>query len=80
MVEWILKKGNELIGILQILAQPFSIIIFIVSCGLCLIGTLTKGNMAGKGLMGMLVSAIMYACCLYAPLITNIFVSWAASP
>ena len=45
MVEWILKKGNEIISILQIFAQPFAIIIFIVSCAVCLIGALSKGNM-----------------------------------
>ena len=79
MVSWILKKGNELISILQIFAQPFAIIIFIFSCAICLIGSLTKGNMAGKGLIGMVASAILYAAALYAPVIVNIVVGWAAS-
>lgn len=79
MVAWILKKGNELISILQIFAQPFAIIIFIVSCAICLIGSLTKGNMAGKGLIGMVASAILYAAALYAPVLVNIIVGWAAS-
>lgn len=79
MVSWILKKGNELISILQIFAQPFAIIIFIISCAICLIGSLSKGNMAGKGLIGMVASAILYAAALYAPLIVNIVVGWAAS-
>lgn len=79
MVSWILKKGNELISILQIFAQPFAVIIFIVSCAICLIGSLTKGNMAGKGLIGMVASAILYAAALYAPLLVNTIVGWAAS-
>ena len=79
MVEWILKKGNEIISILQIFAQPFAIIIFIVSCAICLIGTLTKGNMAGKGLIGMVASAILYAACLYAPLLVNSISGFMAS-
>lgn len=79
MVEWILKKGNELISILQIFAQPFAIIIFIVSCAIALVGSLTKGNMAGKGMIGMVASAVLYACCLYAPIIVNSITSWVAS-
>ena len=79
MVEWILKKGNEIISILQIFAQPFAIIIFIVSCAIALIGSLTKGNMAGKGLIDMVASAVLYAACLYAPVIVNSISSFMAS-
>jgi hypothetical protein len=79
MVEWILRKGNEIISILQIFAQPFAIIIFIVSCAIALIGSLTKGNMAGKGLIGMVASAILYAACLYAPVIVNSISNFMAS-
>lgn len=79
MVEWILRKGNEIISILQIFAQPFAIIIFIVSCAICLIGSLTKGNMAGKGLIGMIASAILYAACLYAPLLVNSITGFLSS-
>ncbi len=76
MVSWILKKGNEIISILQIFAQPFAIVIFIVSCAICLIGSLTKGNMAGKGLTGMIASAILYAAVLYAPMLVNTIVNF----
>jgi hypothetical protein len=79
MVEWILKKGNEVISILQIFAQPFAIIIFIVSCAICLIGALTKGNMMGKGLIGMVAAAILYAAALYAPILVNSISSFLAS-
>ena len=79
MVEWILKKGNEVISILQIFAQPFAIIIFIVSCAICLIGALTKGNMMGKGLIGMVAAAILYAAALYAPVLVNSISSFLAS-
>lgn len=79
MVEWILRKGNEIISILQIFAQPFAIIIFIISCAICLIGSLAKGNMAGKGLIGMVASAILYAACLYAPLLVNSITGFLSS-
>lgn len=79
MVEWILKKGNEIISILQIFAQPLAIIWFIVSCAVCLFGTLTKGNLAGKGLFGMVGAAILYAACLYAPVLVNSLSSFLAT-
>lgn len=79
MVEWILRKGNELISILQVFAQPFAIIIFIISAAICLIGSLTKGNMASKGLMGMISSALLYTAVLYAPLLVNTFTGFMGS-
>lgn len=79
MVEWILRKGNEIISILQVFAQPFAIIIFIISAAICLIGSLTKGNMTSKGLMGMISSALLYAAVLYAPLLVNVVSGFLAS-
>lgn len=79
MVEWILRKGNELISILQVFAQPFAIIIFIISAAICLIGSLAKGNMASKGLMGMIASALLYTAVLYAPLLVNTITGFMSS-
>lgn len=78
IIEWILKKGNETISILQLIAQPIAIIFFIISAAVCLFGTLTKGNLTGKGFMGMIFSGLLYAACLYAPVLVNSFTSFLA--
>lgn len=72
MTDWVLRKSNELISILQELAFPFCVITFIIATAITLLGCLT-GN-AGKGLMGMSASAIGYAAILYAPTLVNVVV------
>lgn len=79
MVEWILRKGNELISIMQVVARPFAIIIFIFSAGLALIGAITKGDMMIRGLMGMGLSSVIYALVLCAPAIINILPNFFSS-
>lgn len=77
MVEWGLRKGNELISILQIFAQPLCIVVFIFGCGKTLIGFFI--GTAGKGLMPMGLSAIIYAAILYSPILVNSLVSFSAN-
>lgn len=69
MVNYIMRKGNELISIFQVLAQPFCIIVFILGCGKALIEGL-KGT-AGSGLITMIASAIFYTLILYASNVIN---------
>lgn len=77
MSDWILRKGDELISILQTIAQPFCLLFFIVGCFMCLIGTVTKR--AGAGLTTMISSALIYAAILYASVFVNIGVNFIAS-
>ena len=77
MTDWILRKGNEMIAILQTLAEPVCLVFFIIGCFLCLIGTLTKR--AGQGLITMISSAFLYAAILYSPLLVNSIPSFIAS-
>ena len=78
-IEWANKKGFEIIHFLQVLVQPFAIIIFIISALFTLVGSIGRGDLSGKGLWGMVISVIVYAIVLYAPVILKAFVSFIAS-
>lgn len=78
-IEWANKKGFEIIHFLQVLVQPFAIIIFIISALFTLVGSIGRGDLTGKGLWGMVISVIVYAIVLYAPVILKAFVSFIAS-
>ena len=77
MVEWILRKGNELISILQVIAQPLCILVFIIGCAITLIGAL-KGS-PRSGLITMGASAVIYACILYAPVLVSSLANFSAN-
>lgn len=78
ILRWATTKGNEIIYFLQIIVQPFTIIIFIIAAFMALIGSIGKGDMVSKGLWGMVCSALVYAGVLYAPVILQTFVGWVA--
>ena len=56
-----------------------NIIIFIISALFTLVGTIGRGDLSGRGLWGMVISAIVYAIVLYAPVILQAFVSFMVS-
>ena len=76
IVDYGLRKGNELISILQTLAQPLCIIFFIIGCGCVLAGSITSTSVMLKGVMGMTTSSVIYAMILYSPLLVNTVVSY----
>lgn len=79
ILKWATTKGNEIIYFLQIIVQPFTIIIFIIAAFITLVGSIGRGDMVGKGLWGMICSVLVYAAVLYAPVILQTFVGWIAS-
>lgn len=79
ILNWATTKGNEIIYMLQIFCQPFAILIFIVAAFMTLIGCIGKGDLVGKGVWGMVMSVVVYAAVLYAPVILQTFVGWVAS-
>ena len=79
ILQWILEKGYQIIHLLQVVVQPFSIIIFIVGAFLALIGSIGRGDLSGKGMWAMIISTIVYAVVLFAPVIMQTFVGWISS-
>lgn len=76
---WIDRKGNEVIGFLQKIAQPFSIIIFIISAFIILVGAIGGTRLGSKGLWGLAVSIIIYTVSIYAPELVQMFSNWLSS-
>lgn len=79
VVQWAVTKGNEIIYLLQVICQPFAIIIFIISAFITLVGAIGKGDLVGKGIFAMIIACVVYAAALYAPVILQTFVGWVAS-
>lgn len=79
ILQWILEKGYQIIHLLQVVVQPFSIIIFIIGAFLALIGSIGRGDLSGKGMWAMIISTIVYAVVLFAPVIMQTFVGWVSS-
>lgn len=80
--DWIIwgnRKGFEVVRFLQVVAQPIVIIVFIVSAFMVLFGSIGRGDLSGKGMWGMVVSAIVHALILYAPLLLQTFVGWVSA-
>lgn len=74
--EWSERKGFEIVGFLQNIAEPFTVIIFIVGGFLFIVGTLGKSSLAAKGLITMAFAGIGYASILYAPDLLSSFLYW----
>lgn len=79
ITDWADKKGFEIIGFLQKIAQPFAIVVFIGNAFMALLGILGNGHLVSKGFIGMLIALIVYAVVLYAPEIMDIFLGWVSS-
>lgn len=79
ILQWAVTKGNEIIYLLQVICQPFAIIIFIIAAFITLVGAIGKGDLVGKGVFSMIIACVVYAAALYAPVILQTFVGWVAS-
>lgn len=76
IVDWADRKGFEIVGLLQKIAQPFAIMVFIGSAFMSLFGILGNGHLVSKGVTGMIIAVIIYAVVLYTPEIMDIFLAW----
>lgn len=71
-------KMFSLVALLQTIGKPFFIICFIISTVFTIIGLFGKAGV-WKGVLGMFISGILYACVMYAPEIVQWIQIWAAS-
>ena len=71
-------KMFSLVSLLQTIGKPFFIICFIISTVFTIIGLFGKAGV-WKGVLGMFISGILYACVMYAPEIVQWIQIWAAS-
>lgn len=76
LIDWSNKKGFEIIKFLQTFIQPFAIIMFMISSIMILVGSIGNQQLSGKGFMGLLMSVLCYAGCLYSSSILSTLVAW----
>lgn len=74
---WGEKKLYEVIYLIQKWSQPFSIVMFIIFLIVTLIGVFGNGKSVSSGIIGMIVTLIVYVAILYAPDILDKFLMWA---
>ncbi|MFF2531595.1 hypothetical protein ACFVS2_22045 [Brevibacillus sp. NPDC058079] len=77
--KWVERKGFEVVGLLQKFVQPFAIAIFIICAMLSLVGSFGNSNLVGKGIVGMIISVLMYAIVLSAPEFIDYINAWLKS-
>lgn len=71
-------KMFSLVTLLQTIGKPFFIICFIISTVFTIVGLFGRAGV-WKGVIGMFISGILYACVMYAPEIVQWIQIWAAS-
>lgn len=72
------RKMFSVVTLLQTIGKPFFIVCFIISTVFCIVGLFGRAG-AWKGVIGMIVSGLLYACVMYAPEIVQWIQLWAAS-
>lgn len=76
---YVQKKGYEVVGFLQASAQPFAIIIFIVSAFILLFGCIGNKKLIGVGVISMIVSISVLTVVMFAPEIMDYMTKWLAA-
>lgn len=70
------NKMYEVIGALQVWAQPGSVFAFIVGLILVIFGAMGNHSLMGKGFIVMIVSVLVYFGILFAEEIVAFFLQW----
>ena len=75
----ITNKIYELISILQKIAKPVSIFMFIISGFVALLGIFAHGGYVMKGIWGMIIAIVIYTVIVVAPEIVVSLSGWLMS-
>ena len=70
------EKGFDIIHLLQIIAKPFAIVMFIASAFVSFFAFFGHGGLLSKGLLGMLIAGVMYTAIMYAPQLIDFINTW----
>ena len=72
----IVNKIYDVIAVLQKIARPFSIVMFILSAFFALCGIFSHGGFVMKGIWGMIIAVAVYTVIIAAPEIVLYLSSW----
>lgn len=76
---WAERKGYDVIGFLQTIVQPISIIMFILGAFVTLMGSFGNSQLVGRGIFTMVISIVIYSTVLFAPEIVDFVFNWVKS-
>lgn len=76
---WIDKKGNDIIILIQRIAQYAAIFIFVLGAIVAMFGSLGNARTAGMGLWAMGLSLVLFAFAMFAQEIMAAFLSWVGN-
>lgn len=77
--QWVNDKGEDLVGLGGTIAEPLSIIGFMLGLFITLAGAFTRSNHIVKGLLVMAISIVVYVGTVFAPELVQYFSTWLAS-
>lgn len=78
-VNWVDRKGAEVIGAAQQIAKPICMILFIGSLAMAAFGIFGNDQMVGKGIFGCIIIAVVYGAISIAPFLLEALSSMAIS-
>ena len=76
---WAERKGYDIIGFLQTIVQPISIIMFILGALVTLMGSFGNSQLVGRGIFSMVIAIVIYSTVLFAPEIVDFVFNWVKS-
>lgn len=76
---WVSDKGDDLVGLGATIAQPISVLGFILGLFITLIGAFSRSSHLSKGLLVMAISIVVYVGAVFAPEIVFYFSNWLSS-
>lgn len=79
VANWVEKKGNEVIYIVQLVARIITVIWFFISIIFIVIGAIGNHRTMTGGFISLFISACAYVAITYGKELLNLFSSWVMS-
>lgn len=73
------KKLDDVVGIVKMVAQPISYVLFAVGAIMMVVGAFGKKDGIQRGAIACILAIIMYALCIYGEPIISAVTTWLAS-
>ncbi|WP_197224637.1 hypothetical protein [Lysinibacillus sphaericus] len=74
--DFVERKGFDIVELLQIAAQPISIVMFIIGAIIAVVGSAGKTGAVMKGIIVMVIAVIVYAATMDAPTLVDFGNKW----
>lgn len=76
---WAKEKGGDIVGFFTTIAEPVSVLIFILGAIMMAVGALSKGDWFKRGVFAMALAIVMWTAVVFAPELIQFFSEWLSS-